>query len=823
MKKLKFLLIILLLLTFNYVNANFWNATVNSISTAETNCSVTWNARYYLGVTTYLLDILWQRWTPKNWFIWFSSTKVWVYNPNNNIRINGWFQFTSRLLPENENEVVALFNLWWTNILNHPVNRNDLAAQVVYEVTTATTKNWSNNWNFWYSTYYNNIWQNRSTNINNFAVDSSTINSEKECFNIYVSWCWDWTIDSGNWETCDNWALNWTTWNSCSATCTAVNTPATCQNWWVWWVLSNTITSATPNLCQNWIAVWNFTSTVNWNTTNYTWSCWWISWWNCSASYTSNPPTPPGWGGGGWGGWGWSSATCFSLSATNTSWWAPLTSSFTCNTNSSQYTIDIRNTTWWANTLLHTFTNAWGNYTFNSNWTYTAQCYAWPANNTDVVNCKKAITVWNIFTPTWWWTNFCWDWILQRPNASWINEQCDFWTNPWPNWCIQSSCQINENTTPWWWNIDINPVWDILIWHNMSVLWNLNTSVEVKNTSTSDIFIEKPLCIYKTSNPFSVLNWNSICSSWNIWYVGKMWWTKQISIPQNQFIWNTSLLPTWIDYADAQLTTTLQWLENVDTFLKSNLKVRVAKPTVSTIWWWASLLNGTNFSDISSLPNWWFALLNPAINKNLILSSLWVNPLSSYVKSTNDSNLVNISKTKWQQELNNFETINSNAWYITISQLPAEKFNWFENVFIHKWNVNLNSLNINGWNKTYIIENWDLNINWNITSDSNVLLVVKWWWKIHIANNVTNIDAILINIWWEIVWDTYSTLERLIINWALYWNVNNLLSKRTYIKDRWAYVDVWTNINFTSKIFNSPPPLLTSFLWEYSQSQKVPK
>jgi hypothetical protein len=52
----------------------------------------------------------------------------------------------------------------------------------------------------------------------------------------------------------------------------------------------------------------------------------------------------------------------------------------------------------------------------------------------------------------------------------------------------------------------------------------------------------------------------------------------------------------------------------------------------------------------------------------------------------------------------------------------------------------------------------------------------------------------------------------LVINGALYGNVDDLLANRTYIKDRGEYIDVGTNINFTSKVFSSPPPLLSKFL-----------
>jgi hypothetical protein len=298
---------------------------------------------------------------------------------------------------------------------------------------------------------------------------------------------------------------------------------------------------------------------------------------------------------------------------------------------------------------------------------------------------------------------------------------------------------------------------------------------------------------------------------------------KSINVSDNTFVWTVSFMPSNQDYADAKLITTLSWFKDADTFLKSTLNVRVARPSVVTVWGWASLLNWTIYSDLNNLSSWWFVLLKPEVNKNLILTSLWVNPLSSYVKSTSDTNIVETSKQEWNKDIENISSFSLNNWTTTaITNLPTEKYNWLDDVFIHKWNVSLSSIKISSWNKTYIIEDWDLTINWNISSSWSILFVVKNW-NIYIKNEVTNIDWIIINIWWKIKWDSIYTLNRLVINWAIYGQLDDLLSKRTYIKDRGEYIDVWTVVNFTSKIFTQPPPLLSKFLWEYTDLQKAPK
>jgi hypothetical protein len=360
----------------------------------------------------------------------------------------------------------------------------------------------------------------------------------------------------------------------------------------------------------------------------------------------------------------------------------------------------------------------------------------------------------------------------------------------------------------------------VLIWSGMSIFWNLPTwitTVKIKNNTPSDIYLNNNVCVYMSWA--NVINRsNNICEPF--WIINALDTKEYFTNIKDYFTATTEYLP-WTDtYWDAQLIITLWWYKDIDTFLKSFIDVRVAKWTVNTLWWWASLLKWTKFSDVNKLSNW-FGPLKQTKNKNLILASLWVDPLSSYVKKTNNSTLITKSNDEWKKEINNFTWVTVEGTLNTRNSLPIDKFNGFENVFIHKWDVTLNFQTISWWNKTYII-NGNLTISGDITSSGNILFVVKNW-TVTIKNNVKKIEAILIDIWWNINWESTSTTERLVINGALYWNIEDLLSKRTYIKNDSELVNVWTNINFTSKIFNSPPPLLSSFLWEYTESKKVAK
>lgn len=790
MKKIIYVIFVFLIY-FNYAHSNYWNVNMTTLSAVENSCSVTVNARYYLGETTYLYDLLWhsQLSASKDWLIGFSSSKVGVYNPNNHIQINDGFQFTSRVLPSNESSVVAMFNLAGTKMMTHPANRNDLAAQIVYEVSVAPTAPGTNTSTLWYSTYSNNVWENKNRTINNFLVDTGKLYTEKECFNVFVSWCWDWVKDTQ--EQCDP------------------NDPAK-TGWGSWG-------------CDN----------------------------------TCKPITPPS-----------GSTQCINLTANPSSGSRPLNTTFTCNTNgASSYEIKITDSTGNVVRTMNPTPNGQvgtGSHTFPSTGTYTASCYI-NGRDTTPAACTTTVTVtewggwssssssssssswWGSSSGGWssgggWGWNYCGDWTLQRPNNQMIYEECDFgWSTPWSNWPAwcgkpdswENACKIIENTQPGWgtdrnntqpgWgDISLSP-WDTLLlgWWMWVFEYLSSNNATITNSSTSDIFIDKRLCVYKQWFNYGSMSGNSICSTNVIGQLAKNWWVKKLSIADDRFVADISSFPSGITSTDGQIITTLEWLQNSSTFSRSILKVRVAKPSVNTVWWWASLLDGTKLSDVSKLSKDMWPL-NAEVNKNLILTSLWSNPLSSYTKTVNDTKLVNKSKTDGQKDLSAFDQNFSTGTVQTINKLPTQKYNWFDNIFTHNGNVSLSSQKIEWGNKTYIIENGNLTIKWNITSTDNILFVVKQG-NVIIENAVTQLDAIIINIWWKVIWDTSSTTNRLVVNGALYGNVDDLLANRTYIKDRWEYIDVGTNINFTSKVFSSPPPLLSKFLWEYMEGNKIPK
>lgn len=595
-------------------------------------------------------------------------------------------------------------------------------------------------------------------------------------------------------------------------------------------------------LLSNWTyrLDWTYINWPSWNLKIYSWStythnecyivrwawCWdWkkdsqescdpndaskSGWWDlgCTSSCTPSNST--------WGGWlpecwdwikQWSEL-CDPKDSTKTWWWIYWCSSSCIPTNN----------TWWGGWW------GWGSGGWSSCWNWVInpweECDLWSANNSKYAcNTSCKITV-------------CWDWILQRPNWNAQFEECDFWSSTWPSWCSKSDCKITwDSTTPseWWWDYTMPSDKDWIIFYpsgwailgnNMKLFatYNLDRPY-IKNNTWYDLYIEKPLCLYKENK--SYLEWNlSICSSWNIWSLAA--WAK-FQINTNDYTANTDNV-IWA-FESVKLFTAPEWLQN--SYLSSTLKVIVAKSSVWSISWWTSLLNydPNYYSDVDTISK---NFLTDLRNKNFIVTSISQNNwFSSYVNKIENTWVYNDSLTEWNNSSKSINQVYNFTYNSTWYTLPTENYNWISNVFTHKWDLVLNWQSI-VWNKTYVIQDWNLYINWNIDLVSwNIAFIVKWW-NIIISNSVTWLEWIYItikenNIWWNINSDSIKTNNRLIINGWLYWNVKDLISNRTYMKSDNGIINVWTVINFKSAIFKNPPPLLTSFVEEYMKVNKIAK
>lgn len=426
-----------------------------------------------------------------------------------------------------------------------------------------------------------------------------------------------------------------------------------------------------------------------------------------------------------------------------------------------------------------------------------------------------------------WSSSYCWDWWLQRPNSKAQFEECDFGsTTNWPSWCSKTDCKIRwDNTTPseWGWDstypsekdgLVFYPAGWAILWNNMwlFVTYNLEKPY-IKNNTGYDLYIEKPLCLYK-ENKSSLIGSSTVCSSSNIWELKN---GAKFQISTRDYIAKTSNI-SWA-YETVKLFTAPEWLQT--SYLSSTLKVIVAKSSPATLAWGTSLLNYdyTKYSDIDTISQ---NFLTDLRNKNFIVTSLsessW---FSSYVNKLVDKSVYDSSISEWNDTSAKISA-NSSSYPMTLYSLPQEKYNGLSNVYVHNWDVILNGQSIVWW-KTYLIENGNLYINWNVNLVSwNIAFVVKWG-NIIIANNVTGLEWVYLSIWWKIMSDGQKTNNRLLVNGWLYWDASDLFANRTYMKsDNWI-INVWTIVNFKSSVFDNPPPLLTNFVEEYMKVAKIAK
>ncbi|MCD5385183.1 hypothetical protein LRZ95_00780, partial [Candidatus Gracilibacteria bacterium] len=130
--------------------------------------------------------------------------------------------------------------------------------------------------------------------------------------------------------------------------------------------------------------------------------------------------------------------------------------------------------------------------------------------------------------------------------------------------------------------------------------------------------------------------------------------------------------------------------------------------------------------------------------------------------------------------------------------------------------------------RTYIIENGDLVINKDINFSDNIAFVVRGG-NIKIDKSVNTIDGTYITIKKDGIGGKFlgkggSTTNRLLVNGSLYGNIDDLISNRTYVKQNsFNQIDVGTIVSFGSALFRKTAPLLSSFIDEYLESEKVAK
>jgi cysteine-rich repeat protein len=433
------------------------------------------------------------------------------------------------------------------------------------------------------------------------------------------------------------------------------------------------------------------------------------------------------------------------------------------------------------------------------------------------------------------WTWICWDGNVQRPNSNFFLEECDFWSESDWSFC-NADCTYSNTTFPvsWIWEITIPNGWSLNFWPIDSVIiWEwMNPYIAhslwkpyLKNNSDYDFYFDQ-LCVIEKS--WTTLLGSSICE--NTPNILKAWETIYFNNTPN-FIW--SAITTW-NYSDNRLITTIKhnWVRYDDAYFTGPLDVRVAKSSIATTWGWTSYLSdGSSISNISDIAGW---IVDVNKNKNFVW--VWVSwGDSSYSNDITDAWSVATVQWEWDIYSDSLNQVSDNIWTTslinTLLLTEFENYNWISNVFILRnknFVIDSDILAWLSWARTYVIENWDLLINSNISYSDNIAFVVKWW-NIKIDKSVWSIDWTYISItkdWigWSFLWAWGKTTDILLINWSLYWNINSLISTRTYVKQNsTGQIDVWTIVSFGSSLFRRSAPLLSTFINEYLQSEKIAK
>jgi hypothetical protein len=412
-------------------------------------------------------------------------------------------------------------------------------------------------------------------------------------------------------------------------------------------------------------------------------------------------------------------------------------------------------------------------------------------------------------------------------------EECDLWSSS-VSWCV--NCKITNLTYPYDGMLDLQPKNSVVLGENMNLfqtypsLWN----PKITNLSNSDLYLWE-LCVIREWTP-SVLTWNNQCSMINgNWILMARWMQgSTYSLSQPTFIWNTSNLGN-STYGDNIVVTTLKrdgTTYNSRTWFSASLNVRVAKPSVGTTWGWTSYVSGAK--DISNVSEVARGIVDEDKNKNFAWVGVSTWNLSSYTKEVSDTNSVKEIWKEWNKynEASKGTSTNSVLTTTTSENIwDFQNYNWLSNAFILKntrFVIGINTLNWLSWARTYIIEDANLVINADISYSDNIAFVVRWW-NIEIDKSVKNVKGIFIaipkgDVGGKIIWLNGKTTDVLTVDGSFYGNVENLIDKRTYMKQNSDWLlDVWTVVNFGSSVFRDPAPLTTTFISEYLEAIKIAK
>jgi hypothetical protein len=439
------------------------------------------------------------------------------------------------------------------------------------------------------------------------------------------------------------------------------------------------------------------------------------------------------------------------------------------------------------------------------------------------------------------WT--CWNWVID-----WPTEQCErksVWTTLWdfPEWC-DNTCKFKPTSQPSELLLEFGIEDSIVIWDWQNAYENMWRPY-LKNISDywgrSDIKFDW-LCTthyrwdtldYPSTHPYTSYDptWKTQCRP----AVATLYPGETLKFEYTpKYIWNKDRIPANNSYWDNIIKTTVfmdnnsNWSIDVNelyhnTYLSSEFKVRVSKPSIVTTGWWTSYVKtNTKIGDVKKIADDNRNNANAWKNTNFVWA--WISDsLSSSSKNVDKADVITDDK-----DLTEDVSWTNNTSYV---ENVSDTYNWNSNVFIVK-NKDFkitSSTNLSNFSAvTYIVENWDLIIEEDVDVSGNIWFVVKWW-NIVIENNVEKIKWTYISIpknsvGWKIKGGIWTTNNILKVSGSFYGDINDLIWTRTYIKENnnWQ-IDVWTVVSFGSNLFKKPAPFIWSFIWEYMESEKIAK
>ncbi|MCP4522778.1 MAG: DUF11 domain-containing protein, partial [Candidatus Gracilibacteria bacterium] len=441
---------------------------------------------------------------------------------------------------------------------------------------------------------------------------------------------------------------------------------------------------------------------------------------------------------------------------------------------------------------------------------------------------------------------YCGDGALQRPNKQGFMEQCDDANNIDDDNC-SNRCTLNINTHPYGVDILVGPEsQSVVIGDNMDVYQsheiprpfvknNFTQEEGINSASDHDYFIDQ-LCVYKSEGnsliPGSGQN-ELQCAT-----VGRVLYPGDIADFNGEpvFLGDTSGISGGDTSELNRLEITLKETDSPivkSAFFAKHIDVTVLKPTIATTGGGTAYIkNNNNISDIyEDTDDIEIDGFDREENRNFIGPT--IGEFSSYTKKFE----LNFSKIALQESIDLNKNLQEKLTY-TNDNGNFSKYNGMDDVYYVKGDYSIGStfkINENpvdfsdddGVSKTYIVEG-DLTITENIEYSGNVAFIVKGG-NLIINSDVTNISGTYIVLkdgddrGGNIMGDT-STTKQLVVKGSLYGNTDDLLSKRTYIKNNSnGQIDVGTIVSFGSSVFRKPAPLTTKFINEYLESEKIAK